>query len=149
MKAVIQRVLGARVKVGGKVSGEIGAGLLVLLGVDRRDGEGVCKKLAAKISKLRIFSDAEGKTNLSLFDINGSVLSVSQFTLFADCSHGNRPSFFEAAAPEKANVLYELFCDELKRLGVNTQKGVFGADMKIEMTADGPFTVVLEMGEDQ
>ena len=99
MKAVIQRVLNAKVTVGGKISGEIGAGLLVLLGVDMRDGEGVCKKLAAKISKLRIFSDAEGKTNLSLFDINGSVLSVSQFTLFADCSHGNRPSFFEAAAP--------------------------------------------------
>ncbi len=145
MKAVIQRVLGARVKVGGETVGEIGKGFLILLGVAGGDGEERCEKLAQKISKLRIFADEAGKTNLSLGDVGGEILAVSQFTLFADCSHGNRPSFFEAAPPEPANRLYERFCDCLAALGFAPQKGVFGADMKIEMTADGPFTVILEV----
>lgn len=145
MKAVIQRVLSASVTVDGKVTGKIDRGLLVLLGVGSGDGDEQCQKLAAKISKLRIFSDEQGKTNFALADVGGGVLAVSQFTLFADCSHGNRPSFFDAAEPKLANRLYERFCDELSALGFPPQKGIFGADMKIEMTADGPFTVLLEM----
>ena len=145
MKAVVQRVLRAKVTVDGKVTGEIGRGLLVLLGVGTGDDEIKCQKLAAKISKLRIFSDAEGKTNLALGDVGGSILAVSQFTLFADCSHGNRPSFFDAAEPVLADRLYETFCENLGLLGFPPQKGVFGADMKIDMTADGPFTVSLEV----
>lgn len=145
MKAVIQRVLSASVTVDGEVTGKVDRGLLVLLGVGSGDGEEQCQKLAAKISKLRIFSDEQGKTNFSLADVGGGVLAVSQFTLFADCSHGNRPSFFDAAEPKLANWLYERFCDELSALGFPPQKGIFGADMKIEMTADGPFTVLLEM----
>lgn len=145
MKAVIQRVLRAKVTVGGEIAGEIGNGYLLLVGIGAGDDEEKCKKLAAKISKLRIFSDEHGKTNLSLSDVGGEVLAVSQFTLFADCSHGNRPSFFEAAEPSLANALYERFCEELSALGFPPQKGVFGADMKIDMTADGPFTVLLEI----
>ena len=145
MKAVIQRVLQAKVTVGGETTGEIGKGFLILLGVGLGDDEEKCRKLAAKISKLRIFSDEQGKTNLSLGDVGGKVLAVSQFTLFADCSHGNRPSFFEAAEPSLANTLYEQFCDELSALGFPPEKGIFGADMRIDMTADGPFTVLLEI----
>ena len=145
MKAVIQRVLSASVSVGGSVTGKIGRGFLILLGVGSGDTEESCRRLAAKISKLRIFADESGKTNLSLKDVGGEVLAVSQFTLFADCSHGNRPSFFEAAEPETANRLYERFCLELSALGFEPQRGVFGADMKIDMTADGPFTVLLEI----
>lgn len=145
MKAVIQRVLSAKVTADGRVTGEIGRGFLVLLGVGSGDTEEICRKLASKISKLRIFSDENGKTNLSLSDVGGGVLAVSQFTLFADCSRGNRPSFFEAAEPDTANRLYELFCNELAALGFEPQKGVFGANMKIDMTADGPFTVLLEI----
>ena len=145
MKAVIQRVLHAKVTVDGATTGEIEKGMLILLGVAGGDTEAECRKLAAKIAKLRIFADSEGRTNVSLKDIGGGILAVSQFTLFADCSHGNRPSFFEAAEPGLANRLYELFCEELSALGFPPQKGIFGADMKIDMTADGPFTVILEM----
>lgn len=145
MKAVIQRVLGAKVTAEGRISGEIGRGFLILLGVAQGDTEENGRKLAKKISKLRIFSDESGRTNLSLSDVGGEVLAVSQFTLFADCSHGNRPSFFGAASPDEANMLYESFCRELGDCGFSPQKGVFGADMKIEMTADGPFTVILEV----
>lgn len=145
MKAVVQRVLDASVAVNKETVGSIGRGFLVLLGVGLNDTEEECRRLAAKIAKLRIFSDENGRTNLSLSDVGGSILAVSQFTLFADCSHGNRPSFFDAAPSETANVLYERFCDELARIGFQPQKGVFGADMKIDMTADGPFTVILEV----
>lgn len=145
MKAVIQRVLQAKVTVDGATTGKIEKGLLVLLGVGSGDDEEKCRKLAVKISKLRIFSDEQGKTNLALGDVGGKVLAVSQFTLFADCSHGNRPSFFEAAEPGLANTLYEQFCDELSALGFPPEKGIFGADMRIDMTADGPFTVLLEI----
>ena len=142
VRAVVQRVLGARVSVGGEAVGEIARGFLVLLG--EGDGEAGCRRLAAKIAKLRIFADENGKTNLALGDVGGEVLAVSQFTLFADCTHGNRPSFLDAAPPESANALYERFCDELGALGFVPQKGIFGADMKIEMTADGPFTVLMD-----
>ena len=145
MKAVIQRVLNASVSVEGSVYGAIEKGYLILLGVGTGDTEEQCRALAAKISKLRIFSDENGKTNLSIRDVGGRILVVSQFTLFADCSHGNRPSFFDAAPPELANELYERFCSELGALGLTPEKGVFGADMKITMTADGPFTVMLEV----
>lgn len=145
MKAVIQRVLNASVSVGGSVVGAIERGYMILLGVGSGDTEEQCRALAAKISKLRIFSDENGKTNLSIRDVCGRMLVISQFTLFADCSHGNRPSFFDAAPPELANNLYERFCDELSSLGFTPEKGVFGADMKITMTADGPFTVMLEI----
>lgn len=144
VRAVVQRVLGARVSVGGEAVGEIARGFLVLLGVGKGDGEAECRRLAAKIAKLRIFADENGKTNLALGDVGGEVLAVSQFTLFADCTHGNRPSFLDAAPPESANALYERFCDELGALGFVPQKGIFGADMKIEMTADGPFTVLMD-----
>ena len=145
MKAVIQRVLNAAVSVGGKTVGEIEKGYMILLGVAASDTPEKCRALAAKISKLRIFADENGKTNLSISDVGGRILVVSQFTLFADCSHGNRPSFFDAAPPELANSLYERFCDDLSALGPTPEKGVFGADMKIKMTADGPFTVMLEI----
>lgn len=145
MKAVIQRVTAARVSVGGETVGKIGRGLVVLLGVAQGDGEEACRKLAQKISRLRVFSDDSGKTNLSLGDVGGEILAISQFTLFADCSHGNRPGFFGAAPPEPAERLYELFCERLAEAGFPPQKGIFGADMKIDMAADGPFTVILEM----
>lgn len=131
--------------VGGKVTGAIDRGYMILLGVGQGDTAESAQKLAAKIVKLRIFSDENGKTNLSLSDVGGSILAISQFTLFADCSHGNRPSFFGAAPPDIANGLYESFCNELEKLGFPPEKGVFGADMKIDMTADGPFTVMLEV----
>ena len=147
MKAVIQRVLNARVTVEGKTVGEIGRGFLILLGVGRGDSAETCRRLASKIAKLRIFSDENGKTNLSLGDVGGRILAVSQFTLFADCSHGNRPSFFDAAPPEEANMMYEKFCAELAGLGFEPERGVFGAHMVIDMTADGPFTVIIDTEE--
>ena len=145
MKAVIQRVLDASVAVDGVVTGAIDRGYMILLGVAADDTPEKCRALAQKIAKLRIFADENGKTNLSISDVGGRMLVVSQFTLFADCSHGNRPSFFDAAPPELANTLYENFCNELAVLGHTPEKGVFGADMKIKMTADGPFTIILEI----
>lgn len=145
MKAVVQRVQRAKVSVGGETVGEIGKGFMVLLGVGSGDTEDKCGALARKISKLRIFADESGKTNLSLSDIGGGILAVSQFTLYADCSRGNRPNFLEAAPPELAENLYEKFCAELEALGFKPQKGVFGAHMTIDMLCDGPFTVTLEV----
>lgn len=144
MKIVIQRVLGAQVEVGGEVVGKIAKGYLILFGAADGDTDEDSRRLADKISKLRIFEDENGKTNLSIFDVGGEVLSVSQFTLLADCSHGNRPSFTKVAKPQEANRLYELFNSELRAKGLNVQTGVFGADMKVGLINDGPFTVVLE-----
>lgn len=144
MKIVIQRVLGAQVEVDGKTVGKIGRGYLSLFGAAMGDTDADSRRLAEKISKLRIFEDENGKTNLSIFDVGGEVLSVSQFTLLADCSHGNRPSFTNAAKPDEAKRLYELFNDELRKSGLHVETGVFGADMKVELVNDGPFTVVLE-----
>ena len=144
MKAVIQRVLRAAVLVDGDIVGSIGRGYMVLLGVNQGDTEKMCRELAQKISKLRIFADENGRTNLSIKDVGGEILAVSQFTLCADCIHGNRPSFLGAAPPESANALYERFCEELRELGLPPQKGVFGAYMKIDMVCDGPFTVTLD-----
>jgi D-tyrosyl-tRNA(Tyr) deacylase len=145
MRAVVQRVSEASVTVEGKVTGAIGAGLLVLVGVGHADTEASAQALAAKIVKLRIFSDAEGKMNLSVQDVGGGVLAVSQFTLLADMRKGNRPSFTDAASPEKGNSLYEEFCRALAGLGVPVEKGVFGAHMDVRLTNDGPVTIVMEL----
>jgi len=144
MKAVVQRVTYASVKVDGEIKGEIQNGLLVLLGVGLDDNEGDAERLARKISNLRIFSDENDKINLSVNDVKGSLLVVSQFTLYADCRKGNRPNFTGAGKPDVAERLYEFFVDECKKHVPDVQKGVFGADMKVELLNDGPFTVILE-----
>ncbi len=143
MKTVIQRVTRASVSVDGEVKGKIDKGFLILLGVGKDDTEKECDKLAEKISKLRIFEDENGKTNLSISDVGGEMLIISQFTLYADCPHGNRPSFINAGAPNEANRLYEYFCDKVRAKGIHVEKGVFGADMKVELLNDGPFTICL------
>jgi D-tyrosyl-tRNA(Tyr) deacylase len=143
MRAVCQRVSEARVRAGGEIVGEIGTGLCVLLGVARGDGESDAERLAAKIGRLRIFPDAEGRFDRSLVDVIGSALVVSQFTLLADTAKGNRPSFTGAAPPDEAEPLYERFCDELRRLGVPVERGVFGAAMAVELVNDGPVTILL------
>ncbi len=144
MKAVVQRVTHASVKVDGEIKGEIENGLLVLLGVGMEDTEADAERLAQKISKLRIFSDENDKINLSVNDIGGSLLVISQFTLYADCRKGNRPNFMNAGKPDEAERLYEYFTEQCKKLVPNVQKGVFGADMKVELLNDGSFTVILE-----
>lgn len=144
MRALVQRVSAARVKVGGRTVGEIGPGLLILLGVGGGDSEREADVLAAKIAKLRIFSDAAGKMNRSVLEAGNAALVVSQFTLYADTSRGNRPSFGAAAAPEEADRLYRYFSDALRVLGLHVATGVFGADMQVSLTNDGPVTVWLE-----
>ncbi|MGN0612315.1 MAG: D-aminoacyl-tRNA deacylase [Porcipelethomonas sp.] len=144
MKAVVQRVTHASVKVDGRITGEIHNGLLVLLGVGQNDCEADAERLAEKIAKLRIFSDENDKINLSVNDTGGSLLVVSQFTLYADCRKGNRPNFMNAGKPDKAERLYEYFSEYCKKLVPVVEKGIFGADMKVELLNDGPFTVVLE-----
>jgi len=145
MRAVIQRVNEASVTVDGKVTGAIGKGLLGLLGVGHADTEAAAQALAAKIVKLRIFSDAEGKMNLSVQDVGGGVLVVSQFTLLADTRKGNRPSFTDAAPPEIGNSLYEEFCRAAVALGTPVEKGIFGAHMDVRLTNDGPVTIVMDI----
>ncbi len=144
MRAVVQRVREARVTVGEEVRGEIGHGLCVLLGVAREDGEAQAERLAAKVARLRIFENDDGRFDRSLLDVGGSTLVVSQFTLVADTARGNRPSFGAAAAPELAARLYERFCAELRALGVRVETGVFGARMAVHLLNDGPVTVVLD-----
>lgn len=148
MKAVIQRVLNAKVTVDSNVTGEIGKGFLVLLGVMEEDTEKEMKLLAKKVAQLRIFEDENEKMNLALGDVGGSVLVVSQFTLCADVSHGRRPSFINSARPEKANKLYEQFILELHEWGIdNVQTGIFGADMAVELLNDGPVTIIMDTNE--
>lgn len=148
MKAVIQRVLNAKVTVDGNVTGEIGKGFLVLLGVMDTDTEEEMKLMAKKVAQLRVFEDENEKMNLSLDQIGGNVLVVSQFTLCADVSHGRRPSFIKSAPPEKANRLYEMFVEELHAWGVeNVQTGIFGADMAVELLNDGPVTIIMDTDE--
>lgn len=145
LKIVIQRVLSASVEVDGKVVGEISKGYLVLFGVGIGDSEKDCERLAEKMINLRIFSDQNDKINLSLKDVFGELLIVSQFTLYADCKKGNRPSFVNAEKPERANELYEYFvslCRE--KIDSKVDVGIFGADMKVSLVNDGPFTVILE-----
>lgn len=144
MKFVIQRVKQASVKVERSVIGEIEKGYLVLIGVSDKDTEAVADKMIKKMIGLRIFEDAEGKTNLSLADVGGSLLLVSQFTLYANCKKGNRPSFIEAGAPDKANQLYEYIIEESKKSVSVVQTGRFGAEMEVSLINDGPFTILLD-----
>jgi D-tyrosyl-tRNA(Tyr) deacylase len=144
MKAVLQRVTSARVEVDGAVAGEIGAGLLVLLGVSKTDAAADADFLADKIVNLRIFSDAEGKMNRSLIDVGGALLVVSQFTLYGDCRKGRRPSFDNAAGAEQARSLYEYFVAGARRTGVRVETGVFQAMMAVSLVNDGPVTLILE-----
>lgn len=144
MRAVLQRVSQASVTVDGEAIGEIGPGLLILVCAMQGDGEEQARKLAAKISKLRIFQDDAGKMNRSVLDTGGAALVVSQFTLAADTRSGNRPGFSTAAAPEDGNRLYEYFADQLAQLGVPVARGRFGADMKVALINDGPVTIWME-----
>lgn len=148
MKAVIQRVTRASVTVDGEVTGEIGKGFLVLLGVMQGDTEEEMKLLAKKVAEIRIFEDENEKMNLSLDKVDGEVLVVSQFTLCADVSHGRRPSFINSAPPAMANELYESFCEELRSLGVKkVAQGIFAADMAVELINDGPVTIIMNTDE--
>lgn len=144
MKLVVQRVKNAKVDVDGKTVGKIEKGFLVLLGVTYTDTKETADYLVKKLCNLRVFEDENGKMNLSLKDVDGKLLIVSQFTLYADCSGGNRPSFVNAAKPEFANELYEYFCDKCKENGIEVEKGIFGADMKVSLLNDGPVTIILE-----
>lgn len=144
MKAVIQRVSKARVSVEDQVIGEIAGGLVILFCAEQSDTSQDAAYFAGKIARMRIFPDENGKTNLSILDVNGAALVISQFTLAADWRKGNRPGFSRAAPPELGNQLYEQFCELLAREGVPLEKGVFGADMDVELINDGPFTIVMD-----
>lgn len=147
MRAVVQRVSRAKVSVSGAVTGEVGRGILVLLGVADTDAEADALRLAAKVAKLRIFEDAAGKMNLAPSDVSGAVLCVSQFTLYGDTRKGNRPSFDRAAPPERARVLYEAFCTAIEGEGLRCERGAFGERMEVEVVNDGPVTLVIDTEE--
>lgn len=147
MKAVIQRVTQAQVQIEGNVVGSIGKGFLILLGVGQNDSEEQVEKLWSKIFRMRIFADENGKTNLSLGDVAGEVLVVSQFTLYADCRRGNRPSFTKAGSPDSASALYERFVERARRDVERVEMGEFGADMQVSLQNDGPFTILLDTDE--
>ena len=147
MRFVIQRVKHASVEVEGEIIGKIGQGFLVLIGVSEEDTETVADKMIKKLIGMRIFEDAEGKTNLSLESVAGELLLVSQFTLYADCKKGNRPSFIKAGKPDLANSLYEYIIAECKKQVPVVETGSFGADMKVELLNDGPFTILLDSAE--
>ena len=144
MKFVIQRVQHASVKVDEQIKGEIQKGFLVLIGVSQDDTKEIADKMIKKMVQLRIFEDENGKTNLSLADVDGQLLLISQFTLYADCKKGNRPSFVNAGKPDMANELYEYIISQCQAMCPVVEKGVFGADMKVELLNDGPFTIVLD-----
>ena len=144
MKLVVQRVKNASVEVERKIVGSIEKGYLVLLGVTHTDTKETADYLVKKLCNLRVFEDENGKMNLNIKQIGGSLLIVSQFTLYGDCSEGNRPSFTNAAKPEMANELYEYFCDKCLENNINVERGIFGADMKVSLLNDGPVTIILE-----
>ncbi|HET7727689.1 MAG TPA: D-aminoacyl-tRNA deacylase [Candidatus Limnocylindrales bacterium] len=144
MRALLQRVERAEVRVGNEVIGRVGRGLVVLLGVGRTDDASVASSLARRVVELRIFADDEGRTNRSLLDVGGEVLVVSQFTLYADTRRGRRPGFTDAALPEQAIPLYERFASEVESAGVRVARGRFGAEMAVELVNDGPFTIWLD-----
>jgi D-tyrosyl-tRNA(Tyr) deacylase len=144
MRAVLQRVSKASVKIDGKVVGEIDSGFMILLGVSDSDTEDDAKYLARKIHQMRVFEDLDGLMNLDIHQAGGAILSISQFTLYADTKKGNRPSFVKAARPEIAEPLYELFNAELRATGLVVQTGEFGADMKVSLVNDGPVTIVID-----
>ncbi len=147
MRFVIQRVCEASVAVEGQVIGQIGHGLLVFVGVADSDDKLVADKMIDKLTKLRIFDDADGKTNLSIADVGGKFLVISQFTLYADCRKGNRPSFTLAGRPDKAEELYEYVISEIGKKGFCVEHGSFGAEMKVSLLNDGPFTILLDSDE--
>jgi D-tyrosyl-tRNA(Tyr) deacylase len=144
MKVVIQRVKNASVKVDEKIVGQIEKGFLVLVGIKVGDTKEQADYLVKKVCNLRVFEDENGKMNLSLKDVGGKLLIVSQFTLYGNCNEGNRPSFIEAARPEEAIPLYEYFCEQCAKNGIEVQRGIFGADMKVELLNDGPVTIIIE-----
>ena len=144
MKLLIQRVNHAQVCVDGEIVGKIGKGFLVFVGVGQNDTREIADKYLKKMLELRIFEDQNGKTNLSLKDVNGELLMVSQFTLYANCRHGNRPGFTDAGAPDIANELYEYMLNEATKQVPVVEHGIFGADMKISLENDGPFTIILD-----
>lgn len=144
MRFLIQRVTEARVTADEKSCGEIGQGLLVFIGIADGDTKEIADRMIKKMTGLRIFGDENGKTNLSLSDVGGSLLLASQFTLYADCRKGNRPSFTRAGKPDDAEKMYEYITSSCKKLVKNVQTGIFGADMKVKLTNDGPFTVILD-----
>ena len=147
MKFVIQRVTEANVKVDGEIIGEIGKGFMVLIGVGEDDTREIADKMVKKMTGLRIFEDENGKTNLSLADVGGQMLLISQFTLYANCRKGNRPSFIEAGAPDKANEMYEYIIEECKKVVPVVERGQFGADMKVSLVNYGPFTIILDSAQ--
>lgn len=144
MKIVIQRVSEASVKVDGKIVGEIGKGLMLLVGIDENDEKTDVDWLVQKVLNLRIFGDEDDKLNLSVKDISGEILCISQFTLIADYKKGNRPSFIKAAKPDKAVPLFDYFKEEIAKSGLKTESGIFGADMKVSLINDGPVTIVMD-----
>lgn len=144
MKLVVQRVKEANVKVDGKVVGEIEKGYLVLLGVTHTDTKEIADYLVKKLCNLRVFEDENGKMNLDLKQVDGKLLIISQFTLYGDCTGGNRPSFINAAKPDMAKELYEYFCKKCEENCIHVEKGIFGADMKVSLLNDGPVTIILE-----
>lgn len=144
MKLVIQRVKNASVEVEGRIVGKIEKGFLVLIGIKSGDTKEQADYLVKKLCNLRVFSDENDKMNLALKDVAGKLLIVSQFTLYGNCNDGNRPSFIEAARPEEAIPLYEYFCEECANRGIEVQKGIFGADMKVQLLNDGPVTIIIE-----
>lgn len=147
MKFVIQRVTHADVVVDGNELGRIGRGFMVLIGVSKEDDRAIADKMVDKMIKLRIFEDENGKTNLSLDDVGGELLLISQFTLYANCKKGNRPSFIDAGAPDEANTLYEYIIERCRERVNVVERGEFGADMKVSLLNDGPFTIVLDSSE--
>ncbi len=147
MKVLIQRVLNANLKIDEKIINEISKGYLLLVSFTEGDNLEIVNKVAEKICNLRIFEDENGKTNLSLKDVNGEIMSISQFTLYADIKKGNRPSFIHSLKPDKAFILYQKFNEHIKSLGFNIKEGIFGADMKINLTNDGPFTIMVDSKE--
>lgn len=148
MRIIVQRTSQAEVRIDDQVVGQIGKGFLLLVGVTNGDTQADADYLAKKVAQMRIFEDADGKMNLSLHEVDGQILSISQFTLYADCRHGNRPSFIKAARPEVAEPLYNYFNDVLRhQYGLHVETGRFGADMKVDFINDGPVTIILDSEE--
>lgn len=147
MRLVIQRVSEARVDIDGQTVGSVGRGFLVLVGISEDDSEATCDAMLRKMTALRIFEDGAGKTNLDIRTVGGSILLVSQFTLYADCRKGNRPSFVHAGSPKEAERLFQYMIGSCEATGIPTQHGIFGADMKVSLVNDGPFTIVLDSKE--
>ena len=148
MRFVIQRVSEASVRIDGELSGEISRGFLVLIGISNEDTREIADKIIKKLINMRIFDDENGKTNLDLASVDGELLLISQFTLYADCKRGNRPSFVNAGAPDMAEEIYDYIVDDIKsKMDAKVETGVFGADMKVSLVNDGPFTIILDSKE--